>query len=138
MHAIAHGGVWTLQESALKVDSGRKISHCTGESNLPQQRAGLTLYQLSYIPASSVCATLDFPSGGKWLKFPMTVILNWNQQMAEISHGNSSNWNKQTKIFASIVCSSFLCQFQVLITPLSVAHLVSVISCYACRSYLCT
>ena len=40
----------TVRESALKVDSGRKIPCRTEESNLPQQRAGPTLYQLSYIP----------------------------------------------------------------------------------------
>ena len=41
MHAIAHGGVRThVRESALKVDSGRKIPCRTGESNLRQRRAG--------------------------------------------------------------------------------------------------
>ena len=50
MHAIAHGGYTdTVRESALKVDSGRKIPYRTGESNLRQQRAGLMLYELSYI-----------------------------------------------------------------------------------------
>ena len=39
----------TVKESALKVDSGRKIPCPTGESNLRHQRAGPTLYQLSYI-----------------------------------------------------------------------------------------
>ena len=45
-HAIAHGGVRThVRESALKVDSGRKI-HCrTRESNLRQQRDSPMLYQ---------------------------------------------------------------------------------------------
>ena len=38
------------RESALKVDSGRKIPRSTGESNLRRQRAGPTLYQLSYTP----------------------------------------------------------------------------------------
>ena len=51
MHAVAHGSVWTLNESVLRVDSGRKIPCRTGESNLPQQHDGLMLYQLSYIPA---------------------------------------------------------------------------------------
>ena len=52
MHAIAHGGVRThVRECALKFDSGIKIPCRTGESNLPQRRAGPTLYQLSYIPA---------------------------------------------------------------------------------------
>ena len=40
----------TVKESALKVDSGRKIPCRTGESNLPQRHAGPTLYQLSYTP----------------------------------------------------------------------------------------
>ena len=55
MHAIAHEGCTdTVRESALKVDSGRKIPRRTEESNLPQRRAGWTLYQLSYIPAITV------------------------------------------------------------------------------------
>ena len=41
-----------VRESALKVDSGRKIPCRTWDWNLPQQRAGPTLYQLSYIPTS--------------------------------------------------------------------------------------
>ena len=41
----------TVRESALKVDSGRERSCPTGKSNLPQRRAGPTLYQPSYIPA---------------------------------------------------------------------------------------
>ena len=40
----------TVRESALSVDSGRKISPRTGESNLRRRRVGLELYQLSYIP----------------------------------------------------------------------------------------
>ena len=50
MHAIAHEGVRThVKESALKVDSNRKIPCRTGESNLRQRRDGPTLYQLSYV-----------------------------------------------------------------------------------------
>ena len=41
----------TARESALKVDSGRKIPCRIGESNLRQRRDGLMLYQLSYIPS---------------------------------------------------------------------------------------
>ena len=52
MHATAHESCTdTVRESALKVDSGRKIPCRTEELNLPQRRAGSTLYQLSYIPA---------------------------------------------------------------------------------------
>ena len=40
----------TVRESALKVDSGRKIPRRTGESNLRRRRADPILYQLSYIP----------------------------------------------------------------------------------------
>ena len=39
-----------VRESALKVDSGRKISCRTVELNLPQWHAGPALYQPSYIP----------------------------------------------------------------------------------------
>ena len=59
------GGVQTplqeslhVTESALKVDSERKIPCRTGESNLRQRRAGTTLYQLSYIPVSYTHLTL--------------------------------------------------------------------------------
>ena len=40
----------TVRESTLKVDFGRKIPCRTGESNMRQRRAGLPLYQLSYLP----------------------------------------------------------------------------------------
>ena len=40
----------TVRESALKVDSGRKIPCHPVESNLRRRRAGPMLYQLSYIP----------------------------------------------------------------------------------------
>ena len=51
--AIAHRGFTdTVRESALKVDSGRKIPCRTLESNLCQRRTGPTLCQLCYIPAS--------------------------------------------------------------------------------------
>ena len=64
MHAIAHEGCTdNVRESALKVDCGRKISCRGGESNLPQQRAGPTLYQLSYIPAQLVQLSDSFPQG---------------------------------------------------------------------------
>ena len=43
----------TVRESALRVDSGRKIPCRTGESNLRQRRAGPALYRLSYISATS-------------------------------------------------------------------------------------
>ena len=44
MHAIAHGGVQTHEkESALTVDSGRKIPCGTRELNLHQQQASPTL-----------------------------------------------------------------------------------------------
>ena len=46
----ARGCTDTVRESALKVNSGRKIPYRTGESNLRQRRAGTMLYQLSYIP----------------------------------------------------------------------------------------
>ena len=60
MHAIAHGGVQThIRESALKVDSGRKIPCRTGESNLHQQHDSLMLSnQLGYTPTCDTPVTL--------------------------------------------------------------------------------
>ena len=55
MHATEHKQhVDTVKESALKVDSGRKIPCRTGESNQRRRRAGPTLYQLSYIPTHTL------------------------------------------------------------------------------------
>ena len=52
MSAISHGGCAdTVRESALNVESGRKIPCCTGELNLPQQRVGSMLYRQLYITA---------------------------------------------------------------------------------------
>ena len=48
----------TVRESAQKVDSGRKITCRTGESNLRRQRASPMLYQLSYIPAPKLSVPL--------------------------------------------------------------------------------
>ena len=41
----------TKRESALKVDSGKKIPCHTRESNLHQPHDSLMLYQLHYIPS---------------------------------------------------------------------------------------
>ena len=59
MHAISHGGCAdTVKESALKVDSRKKIPCPTGDSNPRQYRAlafSRTFYPLSYPgPASSM------------------------------------------------------------------------------------
>ena len=59
MHAIAHEvSTDTVRESALKVDSGRKIPCSTGESNLHWQHASPMLYQLSYIPTQHWIVTV--------------------------------------------------------------------------------
>ena len=56
MHVTAHEGCTdTARESALKVDSGRKIPCQTGDLNLPQWCAGWMPYQLSYILSVCVC-----------------------------------------------------------------------------------
>ena len=54
----------TVRESALKVDSGRKIPFGTGESNQRQRRAGPMLYQLSYIPTPHVDRSLGLERDG--------------------------------------------------------------------------
>ena len=63
------GFMATVRESALKVDSGRKVPCCTGESNLCWQRAGPMLYQLSYIPPmtySLPSSHLSLICEGRW------------------------------------------------------------------------
>ena len=45
----------TVKESALKVDSGRKIPCRTGGLNLHQWHASSTLYQLSHIATTFAC-----------------------------------------------------------------------------------
>ena len=61
MHATVHWGCTdTIRESALKVDSGRKIPCRTGELNLPQRPASLMLYQLRYIPKDDIIVTRRF------------------------------------------------------------------------------
>ena len=40
----------TARESALKVDSERKIAYCIKKLNLHQRCASLILYQLRYVP----------------------------------------------------------------------------------------
>ena len=80
MHAIAHGSVRThVKESALKVDSGRKIPCCTGESNQRQRRAGPTLYQLSYIPIPELSKMKGklalWQQKGYWKKRPLIPSL---------------------------------------------------------------
>ena len=49
-----------VRESALKVDSGRKIPCRTGESNLRQRGDGPMLYQLSYISAPEYMSTSGY------------------------------------------------------------------------------
>ena len=64
MHAIAHNiegscvllkTIWTLEESALKVDSGRKIPCCTGKLNLHQHHAGPDVYPDELHPCADSC-----------------------------------------------------------------------------------
>ena len=61
MNAIVHGGFTdAVGESALTVDSRRKIPCRIVESNLPQRRAGPTIYQLSYIPLHLLSLTCTY------------------------------------------------------------------------------
>ena len=85
MHAIAHRGVRThVRESALKADSGRKIPCRTGESNVPQRRAGLPLFQQSFIPTPIYDATPYFLSppekslGNIKNKYHVLLLINWS------------------------------------------------------------
>ena len=50
-----------VRESALEIDSERKLPCHTGVSNLPQRHAGLMLCQLTYISAPSSWCLLIIP-----------------------------------------------------------------------------
>ena len=63
MHAIAHGDVTHVTESAPKVDPGRKIPCRTGESDLRQWRDSLMLYPLSFISPQLVSKVQNTPIG---------------------------------------------------------------------------
>ena len=52
----------TVRETALKVDSGRKMPPCTRELNLCQWCASPMLYQLNYIPTPSFHVVGQRPS----------------------------------------------------------------------------
>ena len=74
MRAITQEGCTdTVGESALKVDSGRKIPCCTGEWNLSQWCAGPVLYYLSYTPAP----ILHLYAGGNNNPWGVNLILGW-------------------------------------------------------------
>ena len=66
----------TLRESALKVDSGRKIPCRIGESNLHRQRAGPTLCQLSYIPTPIIL--LSFLTHQQTFR---VIVLTWTLRL---------------------------------------------------------
>ena len=64
-----------VTESALKVDSGRKIPCRTGESNLRQRRAGPMLYQLSYIPTLLSKSPDSLDSRSAYTDSPEAILL---------------------------------------------------------------
>ena len=73
MHAIAHEGCTdTRRESGLKVDSGRKIPCCPGESDLPQRHASLTLSQTEPHPRQTVLPAVCVT----WLQTTGPVVKN--------------------------------------------------------------
>ena len=70
MHANAQGSIRIhVRESALKVDSGRRIPCCTGGLNLRQQHDGPML-PMSYIHTQAVVSHVDcFMKRPHYLKF---------------------------------------------------------------------
>ena len=90
----------TVRESALKVDFGRKVPCCTGESNLRQQRASPTLYQLSYIPKH----TRPYINRRRrknllWVLFdsiPVDRVRDVQSLVASFGHRFEQNWFSST------------------------------------------
>ena len=63
------------QEYPLEVDSGTKIPCCTEGSNLRQQRGGLTLYLLSYIPTLTFISVSVYFVDFRLLFFVVVLLL---------------------------------------------------------------
>ena len=80
MHANAHGGVRThARESALKVESGRKIPCCARKSNLRQRRDSPVLYKSATSPPIfSLITSSDCSALGIFLCLP--TRLKWNEK----------------------------------------------------------
>ena len=72
------GCMRTVRESALEADSERKIPCCTREMNQHQRRAGLMLYQLSYIPIPIVEKESRSPSAEKIYSYQWFSLLGWS------------------------------------------------------------
>ena len=106
MHATEHKQhVDTVKESALKVDSGRKIPCRSGESNLPQQCAGPTLYQLSYIPSLSTMKVQ--PSEAQFIRPQVQVSFTDHDTSLYLGRGFGKNEVKETSE-ADIIKVEFL------------------------------
>ena len=96
MHAIAHEGCTDIvRASALKADSGRKIPCRTGEFSPCQQRAGLTLCQLSYILAPFFACFACLRKQG--YVSPLLTTIHWLPIQAH------------TEYKLSTLCLSFFC-----------------------------
>ena len=88
MHVIAHGGcVDTVRESALEVDSGRKIPCSTCDSNMCQYCAwpfSGTLYQLSCsLPHLSGCLVVNYYSVHSRFNFKCVCCLQALNSLAK-------------------------------------------------------
>ena len=57
----------------VEVNSGRKIPCCKGESKMCQRRAGLTLYQVSYIPPTPFLVLLLFT----FIQYRFCLFYGW-------------------------------------------------------------
>ena len=80
MHAIAlRGCADTVRESALKVDSRRKIPCGSGESNLGLQHLSPVLCQLSYIPIPRSCDAV-YKIGTAFMLMHLTCNLSQAQK----------------------------------------------------------
>ena len=89
----------TVRESALKVDSWRKIPCRTGESNLRRQRAGPTLYQPSYIPnPSNVLSTAEgHITTNHTSKFFQIPVPRTSRRITSFGHNTDNSKKKKEK-----------------------------------------
>ena len=110
MHAIAHGGCTdTERESALKVDSGKKIPCRTGESNLCQRRAGPMLKpaELHPIPIRTVLLCRTSSPGAYSVRVmgsPPQLLPQHGPRLPRLASGSVVGWAVLKNVLRGLGC----------------------------------
>ena len=98
----ARGCTDTEKESALKVDSGKKIPCLTGESNPRQRCGGPMLYRLSYIPyfpavPMYTCRTTPQPKLSDLLRYCVFSVIHFFHDILSVLPASGASENVQNQ-----------------------------------------